>query len=249
MISVVCQQCSRAHEFFDGLAGMTVQCKGCRAAIQVGQGGGMPSDKLVKTDVAAGPPKPAQASQSPVGVPLAPPPGIEPWLLESWMNTWVGMKLPIEDMERRLVERGCSLLFAQFYVHAFLEERKPGSARWRNARTPEGSAEIAGVNGLTDAMIEEELAKGARFVVYSYCVSVILFSTIQPSTIQFIRSNESRVVAGMRYTLLSLLLGWWGPWGPLLTLWCVVSNSIGGNDVTKDIVSGVDVREVTASNW
>jgi hypothetical protein len=60
------------------------------------------------------------------------------------------------------------------------------------------------------------------------------------SDIYFIRAGESAVVRGLPYTVLSLLLGWWGfPFGPIFTVWVLITNLLGGKDVTSKVVAGL----------
>ena len=94
-------------------------------------------------------------------------------------------------------------------------------------------SEVEGLAGLSNEEIYWELRNGAKFVVYHYCVSVIVLSFFRDSQVHFIRSNESAVWKGMKYTLLSALLGWWGvPFGPILTIIAIVINLCGGRNVT-----------------
>ncbi len=94
-------------------------------------------------------------------------------------------------------------------------------------------SEVDGLAGLSDEEILWELRNGAKFVVYHYCVSVIVVSFFRVSQVHFIRSNESAIWRGMKYTLLSLLLGWWGvPFGPIFTIIAIVINLCGGRNVT-----------------
>ena len=49
---------------------------------------------------------------------------------------------------------------------------------------------------------------------------------------------------GLPFTLLSLLLGWWGiPWGPIYTIQSLWVNLKGGRDVTQEIMPSM--RHVT----
>jgi hypothetical protein len=97
---------------------------------------------------------------------------------------------------------------------------------------PEQS-EIPGLEGLTNEEILWELQNGGRFVVYQYCVSFIVLTLYRTSQVHFIRSNESAVLRGMKYTLLSLAAGWWGiPFGPIFTIAAVVVNLAGGRNIT-----------------
>ncbi len=101
-------------------------------------------------------------------------------------------------------------------------------------------AEIIGLDGLSDQELNSELQNGGKFVIYSYCISVIILSFKQPSAIYFVRSDESRFVKGLQYSALSLVLGWWGiPFGIIYTIWCVISNSAGGVDVTNDVLGAL----------
>jgi hypothetical protein len=98
-------------------------------------------------------------------------------------------------------------------------------------------SEIVGLDGMSDQEFNEELQNGARFVVYSYCISVIILSFKQPSAIHFVRSSESRFVKGLPYTLISFIAGWWGiPFGIIYTIWCIAANSAGGTDVTAEVL-------------
>ena len=80
-----------------------------------------------------------------------------------------------------------------------------------------------------------ELGNGGKFVVYQYCVSLLIVTLYRSSEVHFIRSNESAVLRGMRYTFLSLALGWWGiPFGPILTVAAIAINLCGGRNVTPN---------------
>ena len=84
-----------------------------------------------------------------------------------------------------------------------------------------------------------ELARGARFVAYEYCISLLLITFKRGSAIYFIRAGESGLAKGLPYTLISLLFGWWGlPWGPIYTIGSFVTNLQGGKDVTSEVTYG-----------
>jgi hypothetical protein len=105
-----------------------------------------------------------------------------------------------------------------------------------NAPAPDAHGapgEIVGLDGLSNEEVLWELRNGARFVVYQYCVSFLVMTLYRSSEVHFIRSNESAVWHGMKYSLLSLALGWWGiPFGPILTVAAIVINLCGGRNVT-----------------
>lgn len=101
-------------------------------------------------------------------------------------------------------------------------------------------ADIKGIEGMTTADLNRELANGGKFVVYQYCISIIVMTFKQSSDIYFIKANESAVVKGLGYTLLSFFLGWWGiPWGPIYTIGALGRNLSGGKDITQDVVHSI----------
>ena len=96
--------------------------------------------------------------------------------------------------------------------------------------------EIRGVKGLSRADLERELAAGARYVFYEYCISLIVVTLRRPSAVYFLRGGSRGVLRGLPYVLLSLLLGWWGvPWGFLYTPLALLTNLTGGCDVTDQV--------------
>jgi hypothetical protein len=97
---------------------------------------------------------------------------------------------------------------------------------------------IVGIEGMSPQDIEFELQRGGRFVVFLYCVSVLVMTFKRPSAIYFIRAGEGTGSKSIPFTLISLVLGWWGiPWGPIWTISSVVTNLRGGKDVTKAIAA------------
>ena len=108
--------------------------------------------------------------------------------------------------------------------------------------------EIKGINSITTEELAHELGRGAKFVIYQYSISILILSFKQPSDIYFVRSNESAVVKGLPYTLLSLVAGWWGiPWGPIFTIGALHNNLRGGKDVTAEVVNMLGVRLAQAA--
>jgi hypothetical protein len=95
---------------------------------------------------------------------------------------------------------------------------------------------IHGMDGLSQSELDFELQRGAKFVLFQYCVSVVVLTFKRPSGIYFIRSGQSAARKGLPFTLLSLVAGWWGfPWGPVYTLQSVYNNLQGGKDVTQPV--------------
>jgi|ERR1051326_1914770 hypothetical protein len=96
---------------------------------------------------------------------------------------------------------------------------------------------IKGIEGMTEADIKSEIDKGARFVIFQYCISVLVMSFKRNSDIYFLRAGESAAGKSAGWCALSLALGWWGiPWGPIWTIATVGKNLGGGIDVTNDVL-------------
>ena len=53
---------------------------------------------------------------------------------------------------------------------------------------------IKGIERMTGSQLSQELSMGGKFVVYQYCISVIVLTFERPSQTYFIRSGESAVV-------------------------------------------------------
>jgi len=99
---------------------------------------------------------------------------------------------------------------------------------------------INGIQGLTGSQLDFELQRGAKFVLYQYCVSILVLTFKRPSNIYFMKSGESTLTKGLPFTLLSLVAGWWGiPWGPIYTIQAVYNNFKGGKDVTNEVVASL----------
>ncbi len=99
---------------------------------------------------------------------------------------------------------------------------------------------INGIQGLTGSQLDFELQRGAKFVLYQYCISILVLTFKRPSNIYFMKSGESTVTKGLPFTLLSLVAGWWGiPWGPIYTIQVVYNNFKGGKDVTNEVVASL----------
>jgi hypothetical protein len=93
---------------------------------------------------------------------------------------------------------------------------------------------VNGLGNMSDEQIKFELQRGGKFVMYGFCISVVILSFKRVSPIFFVKAGESRLRRGLPYVGLSLLLGWWGvPWGPIWTISSVYKNLNGGTDVTE----------------
>ena len=102
-------------------------------------------------------------------------------------------------------------------------------------------AKIKGLENMSADQLNFELRRGGRFVLYYYCISLLLVTFRQPSAIFFLRPGESAFSKGLPYTLISLIAGWWGiPWGPVYTLQSLWVNMRGGKDVTQEVLASLN---------
>ena len=99
---------------------------------------------------------------------------------------------------------------------------------------------IIGVEGMTAQDLQNEIARGGKFVIYHYCISLLVITFKRPSDIYFVRGGHSRLAKGLPFAAISFILGWWGiPWGPIYTVTSLVTDFGGGKDVTTDVLSSL----------
>jgi len=100
---------------------------------------------------------------------------------------------------------------------------------------------IQGIEGMSSDQLRFELQRGAKIVSYHYCISIVVMTFRRSSDAYYIPAGESAVMKGLRWTLLSLVAGWWGiPWGPIFTIQSLVVNLGGGKDLTADISAAMN---------
>ena len=100
--------------------------------------------------------------------------------------------------------------------------------------------EIKGIEGLSIQEIRSEIERGAKFVHFTYCISIILMTFRRPSSIYFIRPRESAIRYGWSFLLISLIFGWWGiPWGPIYTLGAIFG-AFSGKNLTPEVMSELE---------
>ena len=103
--------------------------------------------------------------------------------------------------------------------------------------------QIKGIEGLSPADVQRELDSGGKFVIYTFCISVLVLSFKRSSDVYFLRAGENGVVKGLPFSGISLIAGWWGiPWGPIWTIGSFITNFQGGKDVTADVVNSFRAR-------
>ena len=103
--------------------------------------------------------------------------------------------------------------------------------------------QIKGLEGIEPAALQRELENGAQFRIYQYTISILIMTFKRPTDIYFIRAGGSTLGPGVKYSLMSFLVGWWGvPWGFIYTPWAIISNCTGGIDVTQQVVSELGAK-------
>ena len=102
-------------------------------------------------------------------------------------------------------------------------------------------AKIVGLEDIkSGGELQAEIQQGGKFVMYQYCISILVITFKRFSNIYFISHDQNAVVKGLPFTLLSLVLGWWGiPWGPIYTIQGVWINLSGGKDVTQEVLASM----------
>jgi hypothetical protein len=94
------------------------------------------------------------------------------------------------------------------------------------------------IAGMTPDEVVFEINRGARFIVYQYCFSIVIVSFKRSTSVQFVKVGESAVVKGLPWTALSAVFGWWGiPWGFIYTPQVLYKNLKGGVDVTPLVLA------------
>jgi hypothetical protein len=90
---------------------------------------------------------------------------------------------------------------------------------------------------MTVEQLQLAIYRGARFVVYEYCISLVVISFSRFSKPLFVPAGVNPVAAGWKYIALTLLLGWWGfPFGVIFTIKALWANLRGGKDVTDAVI-------------
>jgi hypothetical protein len=108
-------------------------------------------------------------------------------------------------------------------------------------------ANIKGIAGMSPQEIGFEINRGGKFVCYRYCISAVVVTVTRSSDIYFVRAGENRIMKGLPWIVLTVLLGWWGiPWGPIRSVHSLWINFRGGNDLTPAVANSVGLKDV---NW
>lgn len=101
-----------------------------------------------------------------------------------------------------------------------------------------------GIEGLRKDDLRDLLDRGGRFIQYQYAVSILIMTFKRSSSIYFIRPGEGTFFKSLKYSLCTILYGWWGfPWGPIYSISSLFHNLSGGHDVTPEIRKAVEALE------
>jgi hypothetical protein len=101
-------------------------------------------------------------------------------------------------------------------------------------------AKIVGIDGMTVGQVADGVRAGGRFVVFEYCISILIMTFKRSSDVYYIPPGGGTAGRSIGYTLISLLLGWWGiPWGFIYTPMALATNLGGGKDVTAAVMSSI----------
>ncbi len=109
--------------------------------------------------------------------------------------------------------------------------------------------EIKGAEAMSPHELAAERARGGRVVEFSWCVSLVVI-TFRRSSVVLVRAGDSALGAGLPYTLLSLVAGWWGfPFGLIFTPLAVIQNLAGGTDRTEQVRASLPRPQPQAQGW
>ncbi|MEZ5388033.1 MAG: hypothetical protein R3F13_21205 [Prosthecobacter sp.] len=121
-------------------------------------------------------------------------------------------------------------------------------AAYLNQPLLDNNRPVAGTEGMNLQQIEDDVLRGGRFRVLKWNFSVIIMSFQRSAGLRYIRSTEGPGLYAWPWTLLSLVVGWWGiPWGIIYTISTLYTNCMGGTDVTADLLASVLGQERSAS--
>lgn len=104
-------------------------------------------------------------------------------------------------------------------------------------------SKIKNIEGLTLDQINTEVSNGAKFVIFQYCISVVVLTFKRVSAVYFIRPGESTAKYSKGFSALTAATGWWGiPWGPIYTISSLNTNFKGGKDITQEVLASLNAK-------
>ena len=60
------------------------------------------------------------------------------------------------------------------------------------------ASKIRGIEGMKNGELDFEIQRGGKFVLFQYCISIIVLTFRRPSDIYFLRQGESGVTKGLQ---------------------------------------------------
>jgi hypothetical protein len=100
--------------------------------------------------------------------------------------------------------------------------------------------QIIGIENMRADELNHELQRGGKFVIFEYCISIIIMTFKRSSNVYFIKAGEGAFGKSIGFTLTSLIVGWWGiPWGPIYTIGSLITNLSGGKNITNEVVASL----------
>src|SRR3989442_1142313 len=137
--------------------------------------------------------------------------------------------------------------FLEGYRHGYRVQKSRRLQREGQELQPPGRletdrpVEIKGVGVMNAGEINFELDRGAKFVVFQYCVSVLIMTYKRPSKIYFLKPGDNAFIKGLPFIVISFVAGWWGiPWGPIWTAQALATNLRGGKNVTAKVINSLN---------
>jgi hypothetical protein len=103
---------------------------------------------------------------------------------------------------------------------------------------------IKNTEGLSGNDIRRMVDQGGKFVIYKYCISIILMTFNNPTDVYFIHPGKSRITPSLGYLFMNTILGWWGiPWGPIYTIGNIYTCLSGGKDITIEVLNQINQND------
>jgi hypothetical protein len=102
---------------------------------------------------------------------------------------------------------------------------------------------VKGISNLSLHQLQDEVARGGRFVSYSYCLSFFLASFKKRSDVYFLKRGENAFVKSLPWTLTTLLFGWWSiPSGFQNSCSTLIINLTGGRNLTDEVMMKIFIK-------
>ena len=100
---------------------------------------------------------------------------------------------------------------------------------------------IRNIDGLSGQQIRDLVADGGKFVMYKYCISIVVMTFNRPTDVYFIKPGKSAFAKGVGPLLTNVVLGWWGlPWGPIYTIGNIAKIFMGGTEITDEVLAQIN---------